>query len=263
MIAASGLRKVFNRGTATELVAMAGVDLAVAAGEFVAVIGGNGAGKSTLLNLLAGAYLCDEGTIVIDGTDVTRTPEHVRAAWVARIFQDPMLGTAAALTVEENLTLALMRARGRGLRPALTTGRRTRFRESLNGLHLGLEERLGAIVSTLSGGQRQALALAMATLTPPKLLLLDEHTAALDPRTSELVMEATVGMVAKAGLTTLMVTHNMEHALRFASRIVMMDGGRVVADIGSAEKAGLGVGDLIERFRIRDDRIVLRQARRA
>jgi len=263
MITASGLRKVFNRGTASALVATAGVDLAVATGEFVAVIGGNGAGKSTLLNLLAGTYLCDDGTIVIDGTDVTRMPEHVRAAWVARIFQDPMLGTAASLTVEENLTLALMRAQGRGLRPALTAARRAQFRESLSGLRLGLEQRLGTVVSTLSGGQRQALALAMATLTPPKLLLLDEHTAALDPRTSELVMEATVGIVAKAGLTTLMVTHNMEHALRFASRIVMMDAGRVVADIGSAEKTGLGVGDLVERFRIRDDRIVLQQARPA
>ncbi|TWT10064.1 ABC transporter ATP-binding protein [Reyranella sp. CPCC 100927] len=260
MITASRLRKIFNRGAATELTAIAGIDLAVAAGEFVAVIGGNGAGKSTLLNLLAGAYACDEGTIAIDGADVTRTPEHARAAWVARIFQDPMLGTAAALTVEENLTLALMRAQGRGLKPALTTARRTRFREALSGLRLGLEERLGVVVSTLSGGQRQALALAMATLTPPKLLLLDEHTAALDPRTSELVMEATVGIVAKAKLTTLMVTHNMEHALRYASRIVMMDAGRIVADLGSTEKAGLGVSDLIERFRIRDDRIVLRQA---
>jgi putative ABC transport system ATP-binding protein len=263
MISASGLRKVFNRGTATEMVAVAGIDLAVAAGEFVAVIGGNGAGKSTLLNLLGGALASDGGTIRIDNADVTRTPEHVRAAWVARIFQDPMTGTAASLTVEENLTLALMRQQGRGLRPARTAARRAQFRAALSRLGLGLEDRLATTVSTLSGGQRQALALVMATLSPPKLLLLDEHTAALDPRTSDLVMEATAAQVSSAGLTTLMVTHNMEHALRFASRIIMMDAGRLVADIGADKKAGLGVGDLVERFRIRDDRIVLQRVGQA
>jgi putative tryptophan/tyrosine transport system ATP-binding protein len=263
MLRALGLRKVFNRGTASEAAALRGVDLEVASGEFVSLIGGNGAGKSTLLNLIAGALPCDEGRIEIDGLEVTRTNEHVRARWIARVFQDPMIGTAPSLTVEENLTLALMRADGRGLRPALTTKRRSQFRELLSRLRLGLEERLGTTVAVLSGGQRQALALAMATLVPPNLLLLDEHTAALDPRTSQLVMDATAALVSGGRLTTLMVTHNMEHALTYSSRIIMMDDGRIVADIDSLQKANMGVADLVERFRVRDDRIMLGQAGRA
>jgi len=257
MILTSRLRKVFNAGTASEKVAIAGVDLQVKAGEFVAVIGGNGAGKSTLLNLLGGAFLPDEGCIEIDGTDVTRTSEHSRAALVARVFQDPMVGTAPSLTVQENMTLALMRAKGRGLRPALTVARRDQFRRCLARLRLGLEERLDSPAGDLSGGQRQALSLAMATMCQLKLLLLDEHTAALDPGTSELVMEATVSLVADGALTTLMVTHNMEHALAYASRIVMMNAGQIVADIGPDEKQGLTVSDLVARFRIKDDRMVL------
>jgi putative tryptophan/tyrosine transport system ATP-binding protein len=257
MIRASGLRKVFNRGTASEKVALAEIDLTVAPGEFVSLIGGNGAGKSSLLNLIGGALPCDSGRIEIDGVDVTHTAEHDRAKWIARVFQDPMVGTAASLTVEENLTLALMRAHGRRLRPALTTTRRARFSGLLAKLGLGLDKRLGSAVAVLSGGQRQALALAMATLTAPKLLLLDEHTAALDPRTSELVMVATALLVSGGGLTTLMVTHNMEHALAYSSRIVMMDEGRIVADIDGRQKANMSVADLVERFRTQDDRIVL------
>ena len=259
MIVVSGLRKAFNRGTASEKVAIAGIDLSVSRGEFVALIGGNGAGKSTLLNLISGALPCDQGRIAVDDIDVTRMPEHERASLMARVFQDPMVGTAPSLTIEENLTLAQMRAEGRRLRPALTTMRRTRFRNALAGLGLGLEDRLGSTVALLSGGQRQALALVMATLSPPRLLLLDEHTAALDPRTSQLVMEATVRLVSQAMLTTLMVTHNMEHAVAFASRIVMMDAGRVVADIGADEKKGLRVADLAERFRLSDDRMLLKR----
>ena len=261
MIIATDLRKVFNAGTASEKIAIAGVDLRVDTADFVAVIGGNGAGKSTLLNLLGGAYLPDAGRIEIDGDDVTRVPEYIRATSVARVFQDPMIGTAPTLSVEENMTLALMRSQGRGLRPALSAARRGRFRDTLAPLRLGLEDRMHTIAGDLSGGQRQALALAMATLVAPKLLLLDEHTAALDPGTSELVMEATVSMISKGSLTTLMVTHNMEHALAYGSRIVMMDAGRIVADIGAVEKKGLTVTDLVNRFRIRDDRIVLTQAK--
>lgn len=257
MILASQLRKVFNAGTASEKIAIAGADLRVGPGEFVAVIGGNGAGKSTLLNLLGGAILPDEGRIEIDTVDVTRIPEYARARLVARVFQDPMIGTAPSLTVQENMTLALMRAEGRGLRRALTMSRRDTFRQSLAHLRLGLEDRLDASAGDLSGGQRQALSLAMATLCPPKLLLLDEHTAALDPRTSELVMEATVSLISRGGLTTLMVTHNMEHALAYASRIIMMNAGKIVADIGADEKKGLTVADLVARFRIKDDRMVL------
>jgi putative ABC transport system ATP-binding protein len=257
MIVASGLRKVFNAGTATEKVAIAGVDLCANDADFIAVIGGNGAGKSTLLNLLGGAILPDQGNIDIDGEDVTRIPEYVRARSVARVFQDPMVGTAPSLTVRENMTLALMRSLGRGLRPALSRERTEMFRNALVPLGLGLEDRLDIVVGSLSGGQRQALALAMATLLPPKLLLLDEHTAALDPKTSQLVMEATAAMVSSANLTTLMVTHNMEHALSYTSRIVMMNAGRIVADIGTEEKKGLTVQDLIARFHISDDRMIL------
>jgi putative ABC transport system ATP-binding protein len=257
MIKATGLRKMFNVGSASEKVAIADVDLNVGATEFVAVIGGNGAGKSTLLNIIGGAILPDSGRLEIDGADATRQPEYERAAYVARVFQDPMLGTAPSMTIEENMALAVMRSWGRRLRPALTPSRREMFREALVELQLGLENRLDVKAGDLSGGQRQALALAMAALVPPKVLLLDEHTAALDPRTSALVMDATLSVINGHRLTTLMVTHNMAHALDYASRIVMMDAGSIVADIGPEEKKGLDVADLIDRFRIKDDRMVL------
>jgi len=257
MIRATGLRKVFNAGSASEKVAIASADLNVGMAEFIAVIGGNGAGKSTLLNIIGGAILPDSGRLEIDGVDATRMPEHERAAYVARVFQDPMLGTAPTMTIEENMALAHMRSHGRRLRPALTPSRREMFRQALAELQLGLESRLDVKAGDLSGGQRQALALAMAALVPPKVLLLDEHTAALDPRTSALVMDATLAVVNSHRLTTLMVTHNMSHALEYASRIVMMDTGEIVANIGPEEKKGMGVADLIDRFRIKDDRIVL------
>jgi putative ABC transport system ATP-binding protein len=260
MISVSGLRKVFNAGTASEKVATSGIDLRVTAGEFVAVIGGNGAGKSTFLNLLGGAVIPDGGQISIDDIDVTFQPEHRRAAFISRVFQDPMIGTAPSLTIEDNLTLALMRGNGRGLRPAHSALRRDAFRAALARLGLGLESRLDVLAGDLSGGQRQALALVMATLCPPKLLLLDEHTAALDPRTSQLVMDATVMLVRTGRLTTLMVTHNMQHALDYATRIIMMDAGRVVASIEADEIRGLKPADLVARFHIQDDRIVLSQA---
>ncbi len=257
MIRLEGLSKTFNAGTPDAKLATREVSLQVQAGEFVAIIGGNGAGKSTLLNLIGGAIGPDEGRVEIAGTDVTGQPEHVRARQVARVFQDPMIGTAPMLTVEENLVLAELRARGRGWRAALTSSRRTRFRAELAELGLGLEDRLTARAGLLSGGQRQALALVMATLEAPDVLLLDEHTAALDPRTSATVMQATQRLVAARRLTTMMVTHNMEHALQYGTRIVMMADGGVRADLSSEDKAGLGVADLVKRFHISDDRMML------
>ena len=257
MIRIHDISKTFNPGTPDEKIATRQLSLTIESGEFVAVIGGNGAGKSTLLNLLAGALLPDSGTIAINGEDVTRMPEHERARQVARVFQDPMIGTAPLLTVEENLVLAEMRAKGRGLRLALTGPRRERYRQVLTELGLGLENRLGTRAGSLSGGQRQALALVMATLEAPQVLLLDEHTAALDPRTSATVMQATQRLVAAKRLTTLMVTHNMEHALEYGSRIVMMAQGAVRADLSHSEKQGLRVADLVERFHIADDRMML------
>jgi len=257
MIAIEGLRKTFNAGTVNEKVATAGVSLAMSEGEFVAVIGGNGAGKSTLLNLVSGALSADAGTIAIDGRDVTGQREDQRARDVARVFQDPMVGTAPMLSVEENLALAEMRMKGRGWRAALTAERRQRYRAVLAELGLGLESRLGTLAGALSGGQRQALALVMATLEAPRVLLLDEHTAALDPRTSAAVMQATARLVAAKRLTTLMVTHNMEHALQYGTRIVMMADGRVRADLSPADKQGLTVAQLVDRFHIADDRMML------
>lgn len=257
MIDIVDLCKSFNAGTLDEKVAIDGLKLSVGAGEFVAVIGGNGAGKSTLLNLVSGALAADAGTIAIEGRDVAALREDQRAADIARVFQNPMIGTAPVLSVEENLVLSEMRAKGRGWRQALSVPRRKRYRQVLAELGLGLESRLGAPAGTLSGGQRQALALVMATLEAPRVLLLDEHTAALDPRTSATVMEATSKLVAAKRLTTLMVTHNMEHALAYGSRIVMMANGRVRADLSSADKKGLTVAALVERFRITDDRMML------
>lgn len=257
MIELRELRKTFNRQGPDEKIATDGASLSVGAGEFVALIGGNGAGKSSLLNLVSGALLPDSGTISIAGRDVTRLREDQRARLVSRVFQDPMIGTAPLLSVEENLVLSELRAKGRGWRSALTAQRRTRYREVLAELGLGLESRLGALAGTLSGGQRQALALVMATLESPQVLLLDEHTAALDPKTSALVMDATRRLVEARQLTTLMVTHNMAHALEYGSRVVMLASGRVRVDLSSSEKSGLTVAALVERFHIADDRMML------
>lgn len=257
MIRLEGIRKTFNPGTPDARAALDGVSLEIGAGEFVVVIGGNGAGKSTLLNAIGGAVQPDSGRILFDGRDVTRQREEQRARLVARVFQDPMIGTAANLTVEENLTLAVLRSRRAGWRRGLSAGRRARFRDVLRPFGLGLEDRLQALVGLLSGGQRQALALAMATLERPAILLLDEHTAALDPRTSEIVMNATVSAVGAARMTALMVTHNMRHALDFGSRILMMNRGAVQADIGQADKQGLTVEALVARFGVADDKMLL------
>ncbi len=252
-----GARKVFHAGTADERVALDGVSLELADGAFAVVIGSNGSGKSTLLNVIAGQLALDGGTLAIDSTDVTRWPQHRRAALVARVLQDPMLGTLPTLTVAENLALAQMRARGRGLKPALNARRRQRFAQLLAAYGLGLESRLDARAGLLSGGQRQVLALAMAVIEAPRLLLLDEHTAALDPRTADVVMQATLQAVTGARLTTLMVTHNMQHAIRYGDRLLMMDAGRIRLDISGEEKAGLTVEALVDRFRLADDKMLL------
>lgn len=249
MIELSGIEVAFGRGTVLEAKALRGLDLAIPAGQFVSVIGSNGAGKSTLLNVLAGTVTPSAGRIGIDGTDVTPWPAAARARHLARVFQDPLGGTCATLTIEENLALAEARGRGRGLALAVAPARRARWRERLAGLNLGLENRLGDRMGLLSGGQRQAVALLMATLAPSKILLLDEHTAALDPRTAEFVMELTTRLVAELRLTTLMVTHSMQQAIAHGDRLLMLHEGRIVLDVAAEQKARLHVEDLLAEFR--------------
>lgn len=263
MLEIKEIYKTFNAGTINEKRAMNGVSLTLNDGDFVTVIGGNGAGKSTLLNLVAGVYPVDSGSIVIDGQDVTRLPEHKRAKFIGRVFQDPMMGTAATMQIEENLALAARRGQGRSLRPGITRAEREQYKELLKILDLGLEDRLTSKVGLLSGGQRQALTLLMCTMVPPKLLLLDEHTAALDPATAEKVLALTREIVEEHHITTLMITHNMKNALELGTRTFMMDGGRIVLDIQGQERQGLTVEDLLERFRagagkeLDNDRILL------
>ena len=257
MLAVDGLRKTFFPGTPNARVALDGVTLSLEPGCFCVVIGSNGAGKSTLLNAIAGQFLVGPGEIMLDGEDIGREPLHLRARHIARVFQDPMTGTAPGMSVEENLLLAALRPEKRGLRFGLSGARRAHFRERLTLLGLGLENRLSDRVETLSGGQRQAVALVMAALAAPKLLLLDEHMAALDPVTAALVLQATVHVIEEAPLTTLMVTHNMRHALDLGDRLVMMDQGRVRLSLTRKEKAGLSVDDLVQRFREKDDRVLL------
>ncbi len=247
----------FRAGTPDERVALAGVDLEVGDGEFVVLIGSNGAGKSTLLNVVSGQLALDCGSVAIDGRDLTRVAEHRRAALIARVAQDPLRGTVPSLTIEENLALADLRSHGRGLAAALNGARRERFRALLAGFGLGLETRLGTRAGMLSGGQRQVLALAMAVLNPPRVLLLDEHTAALDPRTAELVMRATLDAVQTARLTTLMITHNMQHAIDFGDRLLMLDAGRIRLDVAGDAKRELTVDALVKRFRLADDKLLL------
>jgi putative ABC transport system ATP-binding protein len=248
MLQLDGVTKVFNRGTQDEKRALNGVRLEVDAGDFVTVIGSNGAGKSTLLNAIAGTIRPDDGRILVRGEDVTAAPDHAMARHLARVFQNPSMGTAATMTIEENLCLAELRGQRRGLRWGVTHARRRRYREVLKVLELGLEDRLGDRVGLLSGGQRQSLALLMATLTLPELLLLDEHTAALDPRTADKVMELTGAVVAEHRLTTLMVTHNMHQAIRYGNRLVMLHQGRVQLDLRGEEKTRLTVAEVVEKF---------------
>ena len=248
MLKIEKLTKTFHKGTINEKQAIQGVSLHLAPGDFVTVIGGNGAGKSTLLNLVAGVYTADQGSIVIDGQDVTRLPEHKRAAFIGRVFQDPMMGTAATMQIEENLALAARRGQKRTLRVGINKREREEYRELLKLLDLGLEERLTSKVGLLSGGQRQALTLLMATLKKPKLLLLDEHTAALDPKTAAKVLSTTERIVQRDRLTTLMITHNMRDAIAHGNRLIMMYDGRIVIDISGEEKKKLTVEDLLAKF---------------
>ncbi|RZS80854.1 ABC transporter ATP-binding protein [Pigmentiphaga kullae] len=257
MIELAAVDVVFYPGTPDERIALDRLDLTLENGSFCVVVGTNGAGKSTLLNVLAGAVRPRTGRTVIDGADVSSWPVHRRAQWVSRVFQDPMVGTAPALSIEENLAFAAMRGRRRGLRMALNPRNRAHFRDELARFGLGLENRMGAAAGLLSGGQRQVLALLMAALNRPRILLLDEHTAALDPRTAQLVMDATRRIVAEQRLTTLMITHNMAHALEYGDRLLMMECGRIKLDIGPAEKPRLTINDLVQRFGQADDQILL------
>ena len=257
MLEVRDLYKTFNAGTINEKQAMNGLSLTLEDGDFVTVIGGNGAGKSTLLNLVAGVFPPDSGSISIDGQDVTKLPEHKRARFIGRVFQDPMMGTAATMGIEENLALAYRRGKARGLRYGINNAERKLYREKLAILGLGLEDRMTSKVGLLSGGQRQALTLLMATLQKPKLLLLDEHTAALDPKTAAKVLETTETIVQRDHLTTLMITHNMRDAIAHGNRLIMMDAGRIVADIRGEEKKNLTVQDLLDKFHVESDRMLL------
>ena len=242
------VRKTFNPKTVNEKVALAGVNLHLNDGDFVTVIGGNGAGKSTMLNAIAGVWGVDEGKILIDGHDVTRLPEYKRAAFVGRVFQDPMMGTAATMQIEENLALAARRGMPRTLKVGITKAEREVYRERLKILDLGLEDRMTSKVGLLSGGQRQAVTLLMATMNKPKLLLLDEHTAALDPKTAAKVLEITERIVTENHLTTLMITHNMKDAITYGNRLIMLHEGHVVVDVEGEEKKMLTVEDLLALF---------------
>jgi putative ABC transport system ATP-binding protein len=248
MLEVKDVFKTFNKGTINEKVALRGVSLTLKEGEFVTVIGGNGAGKSTLLNAVAGVWGVDSGTISIDGVNVTRLPEHKRAKFIGRVFQDPMMGTAPTMQIEENLALAARRGQFRGLRWGITAKERAHYREQLRTLDLGLEDRLTSRVGLLSGGQRQALTLLMASLKRPKLLLLDEHTAALDPKTAEKVLELSDRIVAENGLTTMMVTHNMKDAIAHGNRLIMLYDGRIVIDVSGEDKKKMTVPQLLDLF---------------
>ena len=248
MLIIENVRKVFNEGTVNEKVALNGLNLHLNEGDFVTVIGGNGAGKSTMLNMIAGVYPVDCGSIVIDGVNVTKLPEHKRAKYLGRVFQDPMTGTAADMQIEENLALAARRGARRTLRAGITSKERKEYKELLKILDLGLEERLTAKVGLLSGGQRQALTLLMASVKKPKLLLLDEHTAALDPKTAAKVLEISDKLIKENGLTAMMVTHNMKDAIAFGNRLIMMNEGHIIFDVSGEEKKALTVDALIKKF---------------
>ena len=250
MLEVNNIHKTFNPGTINEKKALDGLSLKLKEGDFVTVIGGNGAGKSTLLNALAGVWTVDEGNIIIDGLDVTYTPEHKRAKYLGRVFQDPMMGTAADMGIDENLALAARRGKIRGLNLGITKKEREEYIELLKILDLGLDTRVTSKVGLLSGGQRQAVTLLMATLKKPKLLLLDEHTAALDPKTAAKVLETTNKIVNEHNLTTLMITHNMKDAIATGNRLIMMNNGQIILDIEGEEKKKLTVEDLLHKFAV-------------
>ena len=248
MLELKNISKTFNPGTINAKTALNGLNLTLNDGDFVTVIGGNGAGKSTMLNIIAGTYPVDSGSITLAGKDITRLPEHKRAKYLGRVFQDPMMGTAATMQIEENLALAARRGRPRTLRLGITKQERETYREKLQILGLGLEDRMTAKVGLLSGGQRQALTLLMATLQKPQLLLLDEHTAALDPKTAAKVLEVTEKIVEQNKLTTMMITHNMRDAIAYGNRLIMMYNGHVAVDVSGEQKKNLTVEQLLELF---------------
>ncbi len=258
------ITKIFSRGTIDEVTALDNIKLAVNAEDYITIIGSNGAGKTTLLNVIAGVFPPERGgKIIISGKDITGLSEYKHAQYVGRVYQDPHIGTAAKMTIEENLAMAVLRGQPRGLRAASNKQRRELFRSALAPLGLGLEDRLNALVGTLSSGQKQAVALVMATISKPALLLLDEHTANLDPRTAQIVLELTEMIVKEEKITTLMVTHNMELALRYGSRLIMMHEGRILVDLNQEQRAGLTVNDLVTAFekasgkKFADDRLLL------
>lgn len=263
MLELKSISKTFNPGTINEKKALRELSLHLKPGDFVTVIGGNGAGKSTMLNAVAGVWPVDSGSIIIDGIDITGQPEHKRAAYIGRVFQDPMMGTAPNMQLEENLALALRRGKSRSLRWGVTSAEREEYRERLKGLGLGLEDRLTAKVGLLSGGQRQAVTLLMASLQKPKLLLLDEHTAALDPSTAAKVLELSDKIVQENNLTTLMITHNMKDAINHGNRLIMMNEGKIILDVEGEEKKKLTKRDLMDKFaeiagsQIESDQILL------
>ncbi|MBG9543984.1 ABC transporter ATP-binding protein [Cytobacillus firmus] len=248
MLQLNQIHKVFNEGTPDEKTALHKIDLHLKQGDFMTVIGSNGAGKSTLMNMISGKLIPDMGEVLVDGKDVTLVKEHKRSRLIGRVFQDPMAGTAPSMTIEENLTIAYARTAARGLRKGVSRRRRDFFQNHLEMLHLGLENRLSAKVGLLSGGERQALSLLMATFTEPKILLLDEHTAALDPARAELITSLTKEIVEKYNLTTLMVTHNMQQALDLGNRLIMMDKGQIIFETNEEEKKDLTVDKLLEEF---------------
>lgn len=248
MLELQNVSKTFNKGTINAKLALCELSLHLDPGDFVTVIGGNGAGKSTMLNAVAGVWPIDSGRIVLDGQDITALPEHKRAGLIGRVFQDPMLGTAPNMQLEENLALAKRRGERRGLRWGVTAAEKAEYRELLSALGLGLEDRLTAKVGLLSGGQRQAVTLLMASLRRPKLLLLDEHTAALDPATASKVLELSDKIIAENQLTAMMITHNMSDAIAHGNRLIMMNEGRIIFDVKGEEKKHLTKGDLMEKF---------------
>ena len=252
-----GVTKVFGEGTVNEKVALEDINLTLAEGDFVTVIGNNGAGKSTMLNCIAGAHNVDKGSIILDGRDVTKLPEHKRARWMGRVFQDPLKGTAFDMTIEENLAIAYYKNNARGLSPGITARDRKLFREKLSVLEMGLEDKMTQKVKLLSGGQRQALTLFMAAITEPKLLLLDEHTAALDPAAASKVLALTDKCAEDPKLCTLMITHNMKDALRHGNRTILMKDGKIVMDISGEKRRQMTVESLIEKFSIDTDRMLL------
>ena len=248
MLEIQNIHKTFNPGTINEKVALNGVNLNLNPGDFVTIIGGNGAGKSTTLNVIAGVWSVDEGKIIIDGVDITKLSEHKRALYLGRVFQDPMTGTAATMSIEENMAIAARRGERRGLGWGITKKERERYKEALKELDLGLEDRLSSKVGLLSGGQRQAITLLMASLKKPKLLLLDEHTAALDPKTAAKVLAISDKIIQEHQLTAMMVTHNMKDAIAHGNRLIMMHEGKIIYDVSGEEKKNLKVADLLAKF---------------